>query len=60
MVIKVDGKKCPKDHKCPMIKTCPKGAITQEGFGLPKIDKSKCVECLVCVERCHTGAFKTK
>jgi ferredoxin len=48
---------CPQDHPCPLIRMCPKQAITQEGFGLPKVDKDKCIECMICVKRCPYGAF---
>jgi ferredoxin len=56
-MIKIDPKKCPQNHVCPMIKQCPKKAISQKGVGLPVIDNEKCVECLVCVEKCPRQAF---
>lgn len=56
-MISVDEKKCPKDHKCPMMLRCPKKAISQEGFGAPKVDNSQCVECMFCVKHCPHGAF---
>lgn len=40
---------------------CPKNAITmsedEEGFRYPKVNKNKCVECGLCVQKCplHTG-----
>lgn len=37
---------------------CPKDAIkmeeNKEGFLYPKIDKDKCVECGLCLKKCHT------
>ena len=60
MVVKVDSRRCPQNHRCPMVRSCPKGAITQDGFGLPKIDQSKCIECLICVERCPLNAMVSK
>jgi len=43
-MITIDPKKCPQNHKCPLIRICPQQAITQTGFELPKIDFSKCIE----------------
>jgi ferredoxin len=57
-MIIVNAKKCPQDHKCPMIKQCPEKAISQKGVGLPVIDPEKCIECLVCVENCPREAFE--
>lgn len=38
-------------------KLCPKGAINmvedKEGFKYPVIDKEKCVNCKLCINRCH-------
>lgn len=44
---------CPQNHPCPVIKTCPVDAITQEGFGAPKVDNEKCICCCRCVKRCQ-------
>jgi len=41
-----------------MIKQCPKKAISQKGVGLPTVDLEKCIECLVCVEKCPREAFE--
>mgnify|MGYP001855424003 CR=1 FL=1 len=32
---------CPQNHKCPAVKVCPVGALSQEGFNAPKIDYNK-------------------
>ena len=45
---------------------CPKNAITmcedEEGFQYPKVDKGKCVDCGLCVQKCpiHTGNHTPK
>jgi len=49
--------RCPQNHKCPAIKVCPVGAITQKGFGLPAIDKDKCTECGECTDFCPMRAI---
>jgi ferredoxin len=56
-MIKVDKNKCPKDHACPMVKLCPKKAISQKNYDAPKIDKEKCIKCLLCVKKCPYNAF---
>ena len=57
-MISVDPKKCPQNHSCPAINVCPVGAITQEGFNLPKIDSSKCIQCKKCISFCPKKAIK--
>jgi ferredoxin len=59
-MITVDKNLCPQDHVCPMIRMCPQKAISQQGVGLPIIDKNKCVECMICVTRCPRRAFIKK
>lgn len=49
---------CPQNHRCPIIRVCPAGAIIQDGYGLPVIDKSKCTECGKCTRYCPTGAVR--
>ncbi len=39
-----------------MLSICPVEAIMQEGYGLPKIDADKCIECEACVEYCGMQA----
>jgi Fe-S-cluster-containing hydrogenase component 2 len=57
-MIAVDQGKCPQNHPCPMVKMCPKKAITQEGYHAPKVDNAKCIGCQVCVNNCPYGAFE--
>lgn len=57
-MITVDKNKCPQNHRCPSIKVCPVGAITQEGFGLPAIKKEICIECGKCINFCPRRAIQ--
>lgn len=45
---------------CPKLKICPVEAITQECYGLPKIDPEKCIECGKCIKFCGMGAVHKK
>jgi len=54
MVIKVNPSFCPQNHPCPVVSACPIGAISQEGFGLPKVDNEKCTDCGKCTQLCST------
>lgn len=51
--ITIDDAFCPKNHRCPVIRTCPTGAIKQESFGAPVIDDSKCTRCGICTRYCN-------
>jgi ferredoxin len=57
-MIKIEAKRCPQNHRCPAIKVCPSGAITQKGVGLPEVDQDKCTQCLSCVSFCPMGAIQ--
>ena len=39
--LKIIIEHCPQNHKCPAVKVCPVGALSQEGFEAPKIDYEK-------------------
>ena len=56
MPIVIDAKRCPQNHRCPMIPYCPVGAISQDRSGLPVIDAEKCIECGKCVKICAMKA----
>lgn len=58
MAMQVDQRRCPQNHRCPMMRICPTGAIHQEGYGLPMIDKNLCTECGACVKMCPMKAVK--
>jgi len=59
-MIKIIEKKCPQNHLCPLILKCPAKAITQKGYNAPKIDKSKCINCLICVNNCPYACFENE
>ena len=60
MALTISGYRCPQNHRCPLLNVCPTGAVTQEGYGLPKIDDSKCIECGKCTKFCGMGAVMKK
>ena len=45
MPLVVDKNRCPQNHRSPLISICPQHAISQTGFGLPRIYSDKCLEC---------------
>ncbi len=55
--MKVNPKKCPQSPPCPAVRVCPAKAISQEGFGLPKIDEKSCTNCGRCVNFCPMRAI---
>ena len=57
-MIQVDRNICPHDHVCPLIKTCPVAAISQDADGYPVIDYNRCIECGKCVRKCPKKAMK--
>ena len=54
MVIKINPDFCPANHPCPVVRVCPVGAIYQEGYGVPKVDSEKCIDCGKCTRVCAT------
>ena len=57
-MITIDKNRCPPNHRCPSIKVCPVGAISQEGFGLPVVNQEVCVECGKCIKFCPMRAIQ--
>lgn len=51
-MIRVRDDLCPKNHRCPSLRVCPTGAITQDGVGAPVVDQEKCIDCCRCVLTC--------
>lgn len=48
---------CPQNHKCPAVKVCPVGALSQNGFEAPQIDIDKCIGCGKCAKLCPKKAL---
>ena len=55
-MISVIKERCPQDHPCPLVKACPVGAISQEGWGAPTVNHSECIECGICTNSCPYAA----
>jgi Fe-S-cluster-containing hydrogenase component 2 len=53
----VNSTRCPANHPCPALRSCPVGAITQKGYGLPVINKELCIECGKCARVCPMRAI---
>ena len=46
--LEIELKNCPQNHKCPAVKICPVGALSQKDFEAPSIDYDKCIKCSKC------------
>lgn len=55
--VRVINERCPANHPCPAIRVCTVGALTQDGFGAPAIDATKCTKCGKCTKVCPMGAL---
>jgi len=49
--------RCPQDHPCPCVRICPVGAVAQEEFNAPEIDRNSCIDCGACIEFCPYQAL---
>lgn len=58
MNVVVRSQYCPQNHPCPAIRVCPVGAMSQNGYAAPVIDKEKCIKCGKCVRHCGMGAIR--
>ena len=52
--------RCPQSHKCPSVKVCPVGALSQTGFSAPVVDEKKCIRCGKCSYFCPMRALVLK
>lgn len=52
-MIVVNQDLCPKNHRCPTLRLCPAGAISQQAGQAPVVDQSKCTGCNQCVQSCN-------
>jgi len=58
MAVKIDEKKCDKNHECPAAASCPVQALIQKKVGCaPEVDPQKCIECGLCTTICPNGAL---
>ena len=57
MAITVVASRCPQNHRCPSLRVCPVGALTQVGNALPTVDEALCIDCGKCVRSCPMGAL---
>jgi len=57
MPILVNVGRCPQDHRCPAVRACPVGALSQEAFRAPRVDEGTCVDCGRCALVCPQGAL---
>ncbi|MGC1392499.1 MAG: 4Fe-4S binding protein [Bacteroidales bacterium] len=60
MALTINPSSCPQNHRCPIMRVCPVGAISQDGYGLPSIDEIKCIECGKCAKYCPMQAVQNK
>jgi len=58
MAVRIHESRCPQNHSCPSVKVCPYGALSQNGFSAPIVDKSKCIDCGQCVLFCPMKAIQ--
>ncbi len=49
---------CPQNHRCPSVRVCPAGALSQKGFAAPVVDERKCTDCGRCARICPMGALR--
>ena len=55
--LKVVLENCPQNHKCPAVKSCPVGALSQKDFKAPVVDYDKCISCGKCSNLCKNKAL---
>lgn len=58
MAIRVVASRCPQNHRCPSLRVCPAGALTQKGNRAPHVDPNKCIDCGRCLRSCPMSALQ--
>jgi len=59
MPVTVIAHRCPQNHPCPAVRSCPVGALAQKGFNAPIVDEEKCIDCGQCARVCPKMALVT-
>lgn len=55
--LRVIVENCPQNHRCPSVKICPVGALTQKGQNAPVVDEETCIKCGKCANFCPKKAL---
>lgn len=58
--IEVLIKNCPQNHKCPAVRICPVGALSQTENNAPVVNLEKCIGCGKCSNFCPKKALILK
>ena len=58
MGLNVIKRRCPQNHRCPSIRVCPVGALSQQTVEAPAVDQEKCISCGKCVNYCPMNALE--
>lgn len=53
-MVTVHADRCPQNHRCPALRVCPVGALSQVGFSAPSVDEARCTDCGRCARACST------
>lgn len=55
---KINLDRCPQNHRCPSLRACPVGALTQESpYSAPVIHEALCIGCGKCAMVCPKKAL---
>jgi ferredoxin len=60
MALTINPLSYQQNHRCPVTGVCLVGAISQDGYGLPVIDETQCIECGKCIKYCPMQAVQNK
>ncbi|KXL54179.1 NAD(P)H-quinone oxidoreductase subunit I, chloroplastic [Anaerotignum neopropionicum] len=57
-IVKIDINRCPQNHRCPSVRACPVGALTQKNiFSAPVVHEDNCIGCGRCAMVCPKKAL---
>ncbi|MDD4700026.1 MAG: 4Fe-4S ferredoxin [Oscillospiraceae bacterium] len=57
MTLVMKTSRCPQNHSCPAIWSCLVGALKQNGFDAPTVEKDTCIKRGKCVKVCPMRAL---